>query len=191
MNPFTYARLTITTARPVAEVHAVIDRLRVEGFQDGARQYRVRGSRYGDRFALSLGWPVLGGAEPVLFGSIRSVASGSEVDLTLGSRLTMRVGLGLAALLAIVEAMNAAGIETQRTLLFVANVGEEGLGDLNGIRYLFQKSPYRNRLDAFISIDGTSLQISSAIRISPSVGAPNDRPCAAAACTALITSGWA
>ncbi len=63
---------------------------------------------------------------------------------------------GLAAILAIVEAMNVAGLETQRSLLFVANVGEEGLGDLNGVRYLFQKGPHRNRLDAFISIDGTN-----------------------------------
>ncbi|HTM52333.1 MAG TPA: M20/M25/M40 family metallo-hydrolase [Bryobacteraceae bacterium] len=62
---------------------------------------------------------------------------------------------GLAALLAIAEAMNQAGIRTRRTILFVANVGEEGLGDLNGIRYLFKESPYRDRLREFISIDGT------------------------------------
>ena len=54
VNPFTYARMTITTPRRIAEVHAVVDRLRAEGFQDGSRRYRVRGSRHGDRFALSL-----------------------------------------------------------------------------------------------------------------------------------------
>jgi tripeptide aminopeptidase len=63
---------------------------------------------------------------------------------------------GLAALLAIVEALNHAAIETDKTLLFVANVGEEGLGDLNGIRYLFGQSPHKAKLDSFISIDGTS-----------------------------------
>ncbi|MBM3737879.1 MAG: M20/M25/M40 family metallo-hydrolase [Acidobacteria bacterium] len=63
---------------------------------------------------------------------------------------------GLAAMLAIVEAMNHAGLKTSRTLLFVANVGEEGLGDLAGIRYLFQKSRHRSRIDSFISIDGTN-----------------------------------
>lgn len=62
---------------------------------------------------------------------------------------------GLAALLAIVEAMNHAGIRTGRTLLFVANVGEEGMGDLIGIRYLFKESPHKSRIDSFISIDGT------------------------------------
>ncbi len=62
---------------------------------------------------------------------------------------------GLAALLTIAEAMNEAGIKTRETLLFVANVGEEGLGDLNGVRYLFKESPFRDRLKAFISMDGS------------------------------------
>ena len=51
--------------------------------------------------------------------------------------------------------MNHAGIKTHQTILFVANVGEEGLGDLNGVRYLFKESPFRDRLREFISIDGT------------------------------------
>ncbi|MCC6536336.1 MAG: M20/M25/M40 family metallo-hydrolase [Bryobacterales bacterium] len=63
---------------------------------------------------------------------------------------------GLACQLALIEAMNHAGLKTKRTLLFVANVGEEGLGDLNGVKYLFKESPHRGRLQAFISIDGTS-----------------------------------
>jgi len=63
---------------------------------------------------------------------------------------------GLAALLTIAEAMNQAGLKTHDTILFMANVGEEGNGDLNGVRYLFKESPHRNRLRAFISIDGTS-----------------------------------
>lgn len=63
---------------------------------------------------------------------------------------------GLAALIALAEAMDHAGIATNRTILFVANVGEEGLGDLIGVRYLFKESPHRTRFDAFISIDGTS-----------------------------------
>lgn len=61
---------------------------------------------------------------------------------------------GLADLLVIAEALNAANIRTHQTILFVANVGEEGNGDLNGVHYLFQEGPYRDRLRAFISIDG-------------------------------------
>ena len=61
---------------------------------------------------------------------------------------------GLAALLTIAEAMDQAKVKTHQTILFVANVGEEGLGDLNGVRYLFKESPYRDRLREFISMDG-------------------------------------
>jgi acetylornithine deacetylase/succinyl-diaminopimelate desuccinylase-like protein len=63
---------------------------------------------------------------------------------------------GLAAMLAIVEALDHARIATDRSLLFVANVGEEGLGDLVGVKHLFQKGRHRGRLEAFISIDGTN-----------------------------------
>jgi tripeptide aminopeptidase len=62
--------------------------------------------------------------------------------------------LGLAALLALIRATNAAGFQTQRDILFVGNVGEEGLGDLRGVKYLFQKGPYAKRIGMFISIDG-------------------------------------
>ncbi|MDP9171384.1 MAG: M20/M25/M40 family metallo-hydrolase [Acidobacteriota bacterium] len=61
---------------------------------------------------------------------------------------------GLAALLTIAEAMNDAALHTHQTVLFVANVGEEGLGDLNGVRYLFEASPWKGRLRGFISMDG-------------------------------------
>src|SRR5262249_36912248 len=38
--------------------------------------------------------------------------------------------------------------------LFVGNVGEEGPGDLRGIRYLFQKGPYKDKIKFFVSVDG-------------------------------------
>lgn len=63
---------------------------------------------------------------------------------------------GLAALLNVVEALNESNIRTRRTILVVANVGEEGLGDLNGVKYLFGESVFRGRLKEFIAIDGTN-----------------------------------
>lgn len=63
---------------------------------------------------------------------------------------------GLAALLAIAEAMEHGKVQTEQTLLFVANVGEEGLGDLIGVKYLFGESPHKDKLKSFISIDGTN-----------------------------------
>jgi len=64
---------------------------------------------------------------------------------------------GLVCLLALVEALNRGGISTERTLLFVANVGEEGLGNLRGTKYLFTQSAFRDQLEAFITIDGVDL----------------------------------
>jgi len=61
----------------------------------------------------------------------------------------------LAVLLAFIRAMDAAKIQTTADILFVGNVGEEGPGDLRGVRYLFTKSKYKDRITAFISADGT------------------------------------
>jgi acetylornithine deacetylase/succinyl-diaminopimelate desuccinylase-like protein len=59
----------------------------------------------------------------------------------------------LAVLLEIVRAMDAAKIQTGSDILFVGNVGEEGEGDLRGMKYLFQKGPYKDRIKMFISLD--------------------------------------
>ena len=60
---------------------------------------------------------------------------------------------GLGALLAFARALDAAGIETEADLLFVADVGEEGKGDLRGIRHLFTEGDFRDRIGAFFSLD--------------------------------------
>jgi tripeptide aminopeptidase len=61
-------------------------------------------------------------------------------------------GTGLAALAAIARAIHEAQIKPQRTILFVANVGEEGEGNLRGMRALVDA--YRSRLKAVIVMDG-------------------------------------
>lgn len=61
---------------------------------------------------------------------------------------------GLATQLAFIDAMNAAGIRTRADILFVGTVGEEGRGDLRGVRHLFTKGKYQGRAKAFFSIDG-------------------------------------
>jgi tripeptide aminopeptidase len=60
---------------------------------------------------------------------------------------------GLAALLAILRSLNANNIETEQNILFVGTVGEEGLGDLRGVKHLFTESDLA--ISSFISIDGT------------------------------------
>jgi tripeptide aminopeptidase len=59
----------------------------------------------------------------------------------------------LAVLLAIVRALDAANIQTASDILFIGNVGEEGPGDLRGMKYLFQKGPYKDKIKMFISLD--------------------------------------
>ena len=63
---------------------------------------------------------------------------------------------GLATLLSLVRAMDAAGVKTKSDILFVGDVGEEGLGDLRGMRQLFTKGKYKDQIKYFFSIDGTS-----------------------------------
>ncbi len=61
---------------------------------------------------------------------------------------------GIAALLALSEAMNAAAIRTQGSLLFLGTVGEEGEGDLRGVRYVFQGAERLPEVHAFIALEG-------------------------------------
>jgi tripeptide aminopeptidase len=64
---------------------------------------------------------------------------------------------GLATILSLIDAMNAGGIRTTRDILFVGTVGEEGLGDLRGVRHLFMAGKYKDRIGAFFSLDGSGL----------------------------------
>lgn len=59
----------------------------------------------------------------------------------------------LAVNLAFIRALDAAGIRTRHDLLFVGDVGEEGLGDLRGVRHLFATSRHRPRIRAFLTVD--------------------------------------
>jgi tripeptide aminopeptidase len=61
---------------------------------------------------------------------------------------------GLALVLALVRAMDAAHVRTDRDILFVGNVGEEGEGDLRGIKYLMKTGKYTGRITEVIAIDG-------------------------------------
>lgn len=73
-----------------------------------------------------------------------------------GTRL-MAPGIGddtrsLAMQLALLRAMDAAGIRTRSDIVFVGNVGEET--DLRGSRYLVRDGGYAQRIGAFVTLDG-------------------------------------
>jgi tripeptide aminopeptidase len=59
---------------------------------------------------------------------------------------------GLVLLLSMLRALQGAEITTTGDILFVASVGEEGLGDLRGMKYLFREGG--PQIDAVIAIDG-------------------------------------
>jgi acetylornithine deacetylase/succinyl-diaminopimelate desuccinylase-like protein len=68
-------------------------------------------------------------------------------------------GAGVAGLLAVAAALESCGIELPCDLLFAGNVGEEGEGDLRGMRYLYGASPLRDRIGANVVLDGAGSEV--------------------------------
>ena len=64
---------------------------------------------------------------------------------------------GLASLIAIAHAIKQAGVRLRGSIWFVATVGEEGEGDLRGVRHLFEGG-LAGSADYFISLDGPGLE---------------------------------
>ena len=69
-------------------------------------------------------------------------------------------GAGLAALLAIAGALDRCPTfgDLRERLLFVANVGEEGEGNLSGMRYLCRQSEIGERIRSYLVLDGPSTE---------------------------------
>jgi acetylornithine deacetylase/succinyl-diaminopimelate desuccinylase-like protein len=65
---------------------------------------------------------------------------------------------GLAVLLAVIRTLREQKIQTEGSITFVATVGEEGLGDLRGVKHLFTDE-LKGRIDKFVSIDGAGVGI--------------------------------
>lgn len=84
--------------------------------------------------------------------------AGTDVKVRREGTKLFAPGIGddtrsLAVILAFIRAMDAAGIRTAQDILFVGDVGEEGPGDLRGVRHLFGQSQYKDRIGAFITVD--------------------------------------
>jgi acetylornithine deacetylase/succinyl-diaminopimelate desuccinylase-like protein len=90
---------------------------------------------------------------------------GTNVKVTRDATLLKGPGIGddcrgLGVLLAVIQALDDGKVQTQGTLTFVADVGEEGLGDLRGMKELFG-STLKDQIDKFVSIDGTGLGVTN------------------------------
>ena len=91
---------------------------------------------------------------------------GPELDVSVARRGARLEGpgiadnaRGLAALVTVGEALAAARVATARPILFAATVGEEGAGDLRGVRHLFGPSARPAvRPSAFIALDGAGIE---------------------------------
>jgi tripeptide aminopeptidase len=76
---------------------------------------------------------------------------------------------GLAVLVAVARALRDAGVRTHGTVTFVANVGEEGLGDLRGVKALFgvpkpggvTPAPPLPPIDRFVAVDGPGISVTN------------------------------
>ena len=67
---------------------------------------------------------------------------------------------GLTVMLGVIRALNETAVKTPGTITFVADVGEEGLGDLRGMKELFGET-LKGQVDSFISIDGLGTGITN------------------------------
>ena len=59
---------------------------------------------------------------------------------------------GLVTVLGVLRALQKTGIATKADVLFIGNVGEEGLGDLRGVKHLFRDGA--PGIDSLIAVDG-------------------------------------
>ena len=63
-------------------------------------------------------------------------------------------GSGIVALLALAKALHAVGLANSAPLLFIGNVGEEGEGDLRGMRHIYQQPRWSATIASLIVVDG-------------------------------------
>ena len=83
---------------------------------------------------------------------------GTEVEVRREGNRLRAPGIGddtagLATLLAVARVHNETDLETESDLLFIGNVGEEGPGDLRGVKHLFRDGKYKDQIGGFISVE--------------------------------------
>jgi len=106
------------------------------------------------------------GPTVVISGHLDTVfPEGTDVSVKREGTLYKAPGIGddcrgLAVVLSVARALNEANVRTDGTILFVGTVGEEGPGNLRGVRHLFA-TELKGKVDYFISVDGTGLGITS------------------------------
>lgn len=128
----------------------------------GLRNVRI--DSVGDVIAMR---PGTGGGPTVLVqGHLDTVfPEGTQVAVKRSGDTLKAPGIGdddrgLATVLAVARAFEKAGVQTNGTVYFVGDVGEEGPGNLRGTRNLLTRE-LKGKIDYFITVDGTDLGIAS------------------------------
>jgi tripeptide aminopeptidase len=167
------ATLTAEHDRTVEDIVA-LTQIAAPSFQEDARAraFLAMAERHGlKNLAIDAEGNVTGLRPGVGNGTLVCIAAHLDTVFPAGTDLTVRregtklyaPGVGddtrsLAVLLAWLRAMDAAGVRTRADLLFVADVGEEGPGDLRGMRHLFEKGAYKDRISSFITVDSPDME---------------------------------
>jgi acetylornithine deacetylase/succinyl-diaminopimelate desuccinylase-like protein len=103
----------------------------------------------------------VGNRTVVLGGHLDTVfPEGTDVTVRLRGDTLFAPGVGddtrgLVVVLTVLRTLERAGLTTDANLIFLGSVGEEGLGDLRGVKHLFRDGG--PRVDAFIEVDGGGL----------------------------------
>src|SRR5258708_13621209 len=143
-----------TPLKEQARAKAFLEMLRQQGLSD------VEMDAEGTVMGMRRGTGAAGGPLLVVNAHLDTVfPEGTDVKVKRqGTRLSAPgIGddtRGLALLLALIRTLDAAKFTTPADVLFVGNVGEEGEGDLRGIKFLLQKGKYKDRVKQVLAIDG-------------------------------------
>jgi tripeptide aminopeptidase len=104
-------------------------------------------------------WPGRTGNKVVVYSAHLDTVfpAGTDVSVRVEGDTYFAPGIGdntrgLVAVLGVLRAMQHANLETDADILFVGNIGEEGLGDLRGTKYLFREGG--PQIDSMIAVDG-------------------------------------
>ena len=121
--------------------------------------FRVHQDELGNVFAIRPGsdphapYIALSAHIDTVFPSGTDVGSRREAGKLYGPGISDNAS-GIVALLAIAGALDAIGIANSAPILFIGNVGEEGEGDLRGMRHIFQQPQWSESIAALVAIDG-------------------------------------
>jgi len=121
----------------------------------------IERDKEGNVMGVRRGTGAAGGPVVVIAAHLDTVfPEGTDVRVKREGTRLVAPGVGdntrsLAVLLAMIRAMDEASIRTPGDILFVGDVGEEGLGDLRGVKHLLKEGKYKDRITQFIALDGS------------------------------------